>query len=77
MKPKKIAVEDICLDPVSGFLRVDKIPVLKVVNINGEKFVQFKDGVEPRVEYRGSNLVEIPLGDFIACLARMGEQFDG
>lgn len=77
MKPKLVCNHDVCLDPVSGLVKVDQIPILKIVNIGGELRVQFKDGVTPRVQYRGADLVEIPLKEFIDCINDLGASFQG
>lgn len=77
MKPKIVSTQDVCLDPVTGLLTVDKVPILRFVNVGGTIRVQFKDCVKPRSAYRGSEFVEIPVGEFVACLDKLADSFGG
>ena len=50
------------VDPTSGLVRVDGIPVFRVIAIPGNGLVlQFKDPSRERSKYRGAQLIEIPI----------------
>ena len=57
------------IDPISGVVRVDGIPVFRIMAIPGNGIVlQFKDNNKTRSRYRGSEFVEIPIEDFFRQL---------
>jgi hypothetical protein len=76
MKPKCACSADIQLDPVSGLLRVDNIPVFRLCRRGDGLFVQFQDGNKIRADGRGTNLVELPITEFLGCVARAGALFE-
>lgn len=75
MKAKCVCVQDVKLDPLSGLLKVDGIPIMRFIRRNGSFVVQFMDGNKPRSDYRGSNLVELKLDEFLLAVSEAGEQF--
>jgi len=77
MKPKFACADDVQLDPVSGVLRVDNIPVFRFCRRGDRIVIQFLDGYKIRADLRGTNLVELPITEFLGCVARAGEVFEG
>lgn len=77
MKPKTVQPCDIQLDPVSGLVRVDKIPIFKLVRYGDILLCQFLDPNMHRVEGRGTNVVELAVGEFITCVQDLVNQFEG
>lgn len=51
----------ISIDPVSGLVRVDGIPMFKVIDGKDGIKLQFKDGDKLRSKYRGTQYIEVPL----------------
>lgn len=51
-----------------NMIRVDGIPVGKVIIIDGVCILQFCDGDRMRSSCRGSRLVEVTLEDFLAVV---------
>lgn len=57
------------VDPANGLVRIDGMPVFRVIAIPGNGVViQFKDSNKERSKYRGSDLVEIPLAQLFEKL---------
>lgn len=51
----------ITIDPLSGLVRVDGIPMFKAIDGKDGIKLQFKDSDKLRSKYRGSQYIEIPL----------------
>ncbi len=77
MKPKSVCSDDVKLDPVSGLFKIDKIPVFRFVRKGDALFIQIMDGNKPRSDGRGTNLVEVQVDEFISCVQRAGNMYDG
>lgn len=56
------------IDPASGLVRVDGIPVFKVLAVGNEIRIQFLDGSKLRSQFRGTQLVEVPLSTLVFML---------
>jgi len=54
-----------------GLLRIDEIPLLKLVRYEGDLWIQVKDGNRQRNNVRGSDCVMVPLDWFIAKIVKM------
>lgn len=56
----------ITVDQITGILRIDGVPVCKVVLVRGEGIrLQFQDGDRLRSAGRGTRYIEIPLESII------------
>lgn len=53
--------ECVAVDQITGLVRVDNVPVFKVMTTNHGIYLQFYDGDKMRSEYRGSQYIEVPL----------------
>lgn len=53
---------------IKEFLRVDGIPVFKIIEKDGIKYAQFCDKDRLRANCRGAQFVEVPLDVFVLFL---------
>ena len=53
--------ECVVVDQITGLVRVDSVPVFKVMSTNNGIYLQFYDGDKMRSEFRGSQYIEVPL----------------
>lgn len=61
----------VAVDQITGLVRIDSVPVFKVMSTNNGIYLQFYDGDKMRSEFRGSAYIEVPLTLLIETL----EQF--
>lgn len=67
-----LKAECVAVDPASGLVRVDGMPVFRVVALPGNGLViQFKDSNRARAQGRGTELVEIPLKELFEKLVEV------
>lgn len=67
---RAVGKDAVNIDPISGIIRIDQIIVgRRIVNPNGETYLQFKDRDKLRSNCRGDCLVEVRLIDLVAALS--------
>ena len=74
---KCLSSVDCKLDPVSGMVRLDQVPLFRLVDRGGVIMVQFMDGDKNRCALRGTQFIEIPYFEFVQCVTAKVSQFDG
>ena len=57
--------ECVNVDPTTGLVRIDGVPVFKVFTVNNTLKLQFKDSDKLRSKYRGTDLIEVSLSCLI------------
>ena len=62
----------VTVDPTTGIVRIDSVPVFRVFVIQGNGVVfQFKDPNKLRATVRGSAYIEIPAGALFEKITRL------
>lgn len=56
-----------------GIVRMDEVPLFRLVADDGMLWIEVKDGVGPRCAVRGDECIWVPFGEFIAKLVNIAD----